>query len=112
MDVLETEGKIVFLKKVIEGIAAHSYGIHVAELAGLPETVIQRATELLNLQAPCAAAPTDFTVPERKTSPENNLFSDEELVINEILSTNTDDTTPLQALQMLTRWKKTLFAGN
>ena len=45
LDVLETEGKIVFLKKVIEGIAAHSYGVHVAELAGLPETVIQRATE-------------------------------------------------------------------
>jgi len=113
LDVLETEGKIVFLKKVIEGIAAHSYGVHVAELAGLPEEVIQRATELLNAHTPGDAASTDFTVPEKKkTHPENNLFSDEELVINEILSTNTDDTTPLQALQMLTRWKKTLLPGD
>ena len=113
LDVLETEGKIVFLKKVIEGIAAHSYGVHVAELAGLPETVIRRATELLNAHVSCAAVSADFTVPEKKKDPpENSLFSDEEMVINEILSTNTDETTPLQALQMLNRWKKTLFAGN
>ena len=113
LDVLETEGKIVFLKKVIEGVAAHSYGVHVAELAGLPETVIRRATELLNAQVPGTTILTDFTVPEKKiTSPEKNLFSDEEMVINEILSTNTNETTPLQALQMLSRWKKTLFAGN
>ena len=113
LDVLETEGKIVFLKKVIEGIAAHSYGVHVAELAGLPEAVIQRATELLHTHISAASAPTDFTVPEKKnSSPEKNLFSDEELVINEILSTNTDETTPLQALQLLSRWKKALFAGN
>ena len=112
LDVLETEGKIVFLKKVIEGVAAHSYGVHVAELAGLPETVIRRATELLNAQVPGTTILTDFTVPEKqKTSPEKNLFSDEEMVINEILSTNADETTPLQALQMLSRWKKTLFAG-
>jgi len=52
-------------------------------------------------------------VPEKKhPSPEKNLFSDEELIINEILSTDTDGTTPLQALQMISRWKKTLFAGN
>ena len=112
LDVLETEGKIVFLKKVIEGVAAHSYGVHVAELAGLPETVIRRATELLNAQVPGTTILTDFTVPEKKiTSPEKNLFSDEEMVINEILSTNADEITPLQALQMIARWKKTLFAG-
>ena len=68
---------------------------------------------MLNAHTPGDAASTDFTVPEKqKTHPENNLFSDEELVINEILSTNTDDTTPLQALQMLTRWKKTLLPGD
>ena len=109
----ETEGKIVFLKKVIEGIAAHSYGVHVAELAGLPETVIRRATELLNTQVSGTAVSTDFTVPEKKPpSPEKNLFSDEELIINEILSTDTDGTTPLQALQMISRWKKTLLPQN
>ena len=113
LDVLETEGKIVFLKKVIEGIAAHSYGVHVAELAGLPDTVIRRATELLSVQVSGTAVPADFTVPEKKTAaPEKNLFSDEELIINEILSTNTDETTPIQALQMINRWKRTLFAGN
>lgn len=113
LDVLETEGKIVFLKKVIEGIAAHSYGVHVAALAGLPETVIKRAAEILKNEISTAIGNADFTVPEKKTNrPEKNLFSDEELIINEILSTNTDDITPLQALQLLSRWKKTLFANN
>jgi len=112
LDVLETEGKIVFLKKVIEGIAAHSYGIHVAGLAGLPETVIKRATDILNSEASAPTVQADFTVPEKKKNTlENNLFSDEELIINEILSTNTDETTPIQALQMLSRWKNTLFAN-
>ena len=111
LDVLETEGKIVFLKKVVEGIAAHSYGIHVAELAGLPETVIRRATELLNTTISDATVHTDFTVPEKKKNMlERNLFSDEELIINEILSTDTDETTPIQALQMINRWKNALFA--
>ena len=110
LDVLETEGKIIFLKKVIEGIAAHSYGVHVAELAGLPDPVIKRATEILNNEISSTASGTDFTVPERKkNSPEKNLFSDEELIINEILSTDTDETTPIQALQLISRWKNTLF---
>ena len=116
LDVLESEGKIVFLKKVIEGIAAHSYGIHVAELAGLPQPVIQRATELLSAAIPdtpvssSAAAAQDYTVPEKKkAAPEQNLFSDEELIINEMLSVNTDATTPIEALQMISRWKNTLL---
>lgn len=115
LDVLESEGKIVFLKKVIEGIAAHSYGIHVAELAGLPQTVIQRATELLSIALPDtsasgSAAAQDFTVPEKKkNASEQNLFSDEEMVINEMLSINIDATTPIEAFQMISRWKKTLF---
>ncbi|WP_040228215.1 DNA mismatch repair protein MutS [Bhargavaea cecembensis] len=43
----EQSGRVIFLHKVKEGPADKSYGIHVAELAGLPEPVIRRATELL-----------------------------------------------------------------
>jgi DNA mismatch repair protein MutS len=43
----EIDNKIVFLHKIIEGGADKSYGIHVAELAGLPESVIKRAKDLL-----------------------------------------------------------------
>jgi DNA mismatch repair protein MutS len=52
MAVLETEGRIVFLKQVRPGPADHSYGIHVAKLAGVPEEVVDRAGEILGgLQA-------------------------------------------------------------
>ncbi len=40
--------KIVFLRKVINGTGDKSYGIHVAKMAGLPEKIIIRATEILN----------------------------------------------------------------
>lgn len=46
--VKEWEGKIVFLYKMIDGCAQRSYGIHVAQLAGLPTSVIQRASEILD----------------------------------------------------------------
>jgi DNA mismatch repair protein MutS len=44
---VEREGKVVFLHRIVEGGADRSYGIHVAELAGLPVEVIQRAKEIL-----------------------------------------------------------------
>ena len=47
LQVLEENGSIVFLKKVIEGSSSSSYGIHVAKLAGIPSSVIKRATQLL-----------------------------------------------------------------
>ncbi|MGB4573319.1 MAG: DNA mismatch repair protein MutS [Rectinemataceae bacterium] len=46
MAVLENENEIVFLKRLKEGPAAGSYGIHVARLAGIPESVLSRAREL------------------------------------------------------------------
>ncbi len=45
--VSEQDGKVVFLHKIVPGGADRSYGIHVAQLAGLPAPVIQRATEIL-----------------------------------------------------------------
>jgi len=47
VQVLEEDGKIIFLRKITEGTADKSYGIYVAELAGLPKVVIERAQHLL-----------------------------------------------------------------
>jgi DNA mismatch repair protein MutS len=47
MDIREDNGKIIFLHKIVAGIADKSYGIHVAELAGIPKKVIRRAYEVL-----------------------------------------------------------------
>lgn len=118
MDVSDKDGKVVFLRKMKEGASENSYGIHVASLAGIPESVINRANEILSgLQT--AAESGSKVVIETSTTPvvqknpllsENlpGLFSDEELIIDEILSVDTDDITPKQALQMIERWKKSL----
>jgi len=47
MAVTEEEGKVIFLRKVVPGGADRSYGIHVAQLAGIPKAVIRRAEEIL-----------------------------------------------------------------
>ncbi|HZD84004.1 MAG TPA: DNA mismatch repair protein MutS [Candidatus Angelobacter sp.] len=50
VSVKEIDGKVVFLYKLIQGESEHSYGIHVAKMAGVPIHIIQRATEILNFQ--------------------------------------------------------------
>jgi DNA mismatch repair protein MutS len=49
MAVREESGKVIFMRKVLPGGADRSYGIHVAQLAGLPRTVIRRSEELLSM---------------------------------------------------------------
>ncbi|HUJ26071.1 MAG TPA: DNA mismatch repair protein MutS [Myxococcales bacterium] len=48
MAVSESEGRVVFLRKIVPGGASRSYGIQVAKLAGLPEVVLRRAREILH----------------------------------------------------------------
>ena len=46
VSVQEVGSKIIFLRKLMPGGSAHSFGIHVAKLAGMPKTVLQRAKKL------------------------------------------------------------------
>lgn len=119
MDVLEQNGSVVFLKKVKEGVTGNSYGIHVAKLAGIPQAVIDRANVILShIQAlandnpvilddvPAKSSESEKTLAAAPVNP--GLFSDEEIIISEILSVDTDNLTPLNALQIIVRWKKAL----
>ena len=121
MDVREDNGSVVFLRKVKEGVTANSYGIHVARLAGIPQNVIDRAKVILaRIQSLAQDNPIlmeDIPLSEQnntlKNNDENNyktpgLFSDEEIIISEILSLDVDNVTPLNALQIISRWQKTL----
>lgn len=60
IDVREHNNEIIFMHKIVAGVASRSYGIHVAKMAGMPESVVARAQAVLdNLEsngAPCAAA--------------------------------------------------------
>ncbi|ERK01510.1 DNA mismatch repair protein MutS [Treponema socranskii subsp. socranskii VPI DR56BR1116 = ATCC 35536] len=110
MDVSEENGTVVFLRKVKEGAAENSYGIHVARLAGVPQSVIDRASVILaHIQNLAANKPVLDSVPDVRSVFETpGLFSDEEIVLDEILSADTDNMTPLAALQAVARWKKSL----
>ncbi len=120
MDVSEEESKVIFLRKIREGASENSYGIHVASLAGVPNVVIRRANEILeNLQssAESSAGKNAEILTLQKAESENvpqkslkmpGLFSDEEIVLDEILSCDPDDMTPRQALDLVSRWKKEL----
>ncbi len=112
LDVLETDGKIIFLKKIKSGITEKSYGIHAAQLAGIPSSIITRAKEILDsLQQ--TASYTEMkdqkTIQKEIKESDQFLFGPEELIIDEILSINPDTLTPLESLQKLARWKKTLM---
>ena len=119
LDVLEAEGKIVFLKKVVPGAAGNSYGIHVAGLAGIPQSVLTRAENLLYMrsqfqkertiqEASPSAQGSEEKTPSSPAEKGLSLFPEEELILNEILSTNPDETAPIKALQLIASWKNRL----
>ncbi len=102
--VSEEEGKVVFLRQVVPGGADRSYGVHVAQLAGLPRDVVARAQEVLKQleedkgsNAAGVAQPALFsfqTPPHESVSPATQ-------VEKEILSLAPDQMTPLEALAKL-----------
>jgi DNA mismatch repair protein MutS len=107
MAVKEVGGRVVFLRKVVPGAADRSYGIHVAELAGIPGEVTARAREVLeNLEkqeldvqgAPVIARKQG----ESAGSGQYLLFSaEEELAIEKLRTVDLDRMTPLAGLALL-----------
>ncbi len=98
--------KIVFLRKVIKGAGDKSYGIHVAKMAGLPENIIFRATEILNQYL------SDDDKRELSTKPidaksQISIFEQREKRLSEALANlDINALTPLEALQKIDELKK------
>jgi DNA mismatch repair protein MutS len=129
MEVLEQGEKIVFLRKLKEGPAAESYGIHVARLAGLSHPVLQRAEQIMELlkmrDADLSETFHAGNISNREES--GNIVNRGENTINK--NKNSDETdknidierllrgidpermTPLEALNLLCEWKKLLSNG-
>ncbi len=108
MRVKEWNDDIIFLHEVTEGSADHSYGIHVAKLAGLPQAVITRAKEVLNTlqQKETTGAINQlaedlplFLQPTRAHTPPADPALEE--LRNELKDHNPDELTPRQALDLL-----------
>lgn len=103
--VSEEEGKVVFLRQVVPGGADRSYGVHVAQLAGLPRDVVARAQEVLAqleegntaAAAPNAAQPALFSIQPAQPV---TAYADDE-VRDAVLDLSPDQMTPLEALAKL-----------
>jgi len=104
--VKEFGDRIVFLRKIQRGPGDRSYGIHVAQMAGLPTTIIQRAREILNHHLALKDLSTG-TKPPTETSKQISLFEAQESELKKDLSAmDINSITPLQALEALDALKK------
>ena len=106
VEVKEFGDKIVFLRSIAKGTGDKSYGIHVAQMAGLPKSVIHRATEILNhhIQQSAEKGGT-YTPPE--PSNQMTLFQEQEFKLRKKLNElDVNTMTPLEALQTLDEIKK------
>lgn len=110
VEVKEGPDGVEFLHRVIPGAADRSYGIHVAQLAGLPSPIIERSEEILaQLEQEATRKPSSDR--KRKKEDEKNdqlsIFNAaNHRVIQAIKNINPDSITPLEALQELARLKK------
>jgi DNA mismatch repair protein MutS len=115
MEVLDRGGEIVFLRKLKEGPAAESYGLHVARLAGLSESVLRRAAEIMERikegeeifhkalpesAAPVADRPGEAAVPDTRLH----------RIAEDMAALDLNRITPLEALNRIHEWKA-LFDG-
>ena len=107
--VSEEGGEVTFLHHIVPGGADRSYGIHVAQLAGLPRDVILRANDILrDLER---RAPTTAVEPSRLSSGQQiALFPDSSPFLDELRQLDVNALTPLQAINKLYEWKQR-YAG-
>jgi DNA mismatch repair protein MutS len=105
MGVREYGGKVYFLRTVEEGSADRSYGIHVAELAGIPKKVVERARKILEELE--KKKPQSLEIQKKNLQP--TLFEKDEKIeelIEKLQKLDIQNTTPLQALSLLEEIKK------
>ncbi len=115
VSVKEVGNKVVFLRKLKKGGSAHSFGIHVAAMAGMPRKVIDRADAMLSmLEKSHSHDNLDEAIKESKKVDNMQLSFiqlDDPLLLqikDDILNTNIDTLTPVEALMKLNEIKKML----
>jgi len=107
--VREWGDKVIFLRKLMEGSADKSYGIHVAQLAGLPKEVLERAKEILYDLEKNAYREDGMPKLARveKEPKQLSLFAElEQSIIKELNALKVEDMTPIEALNKLQELKE------
>ncbi|MFA7247507.1 MAG: DNA mismatch repair protein MutS, partial [Dehalococcoidia bacterium] len=108
MAVAEEGGKVIFLRKVIPGGADRSYGIHVAQLAGLPKAVIRRAEQILQQLEEDQASRRNGTGRESTDaqSLQLSIFGRSSEIESELKDLDIDSMSPIEAINKLYELKK------
>ncbi len=114
--VKEVDGKVIFLRKLERGGSEHSFGIHVAKLAGMPKSIVKRADEILkqlereNRQTGTVTGKTITEGPSSAGGMQLSFFQLDDPVLcqirDEILNLDVNNLTPLEALNKLNDIKR------
>jgi DNA mismatch repair protein MutS len=109
LSVEESGSEVVFLRALKRGAIGRSYGIYVARLAGVPDEVVEKAKAVLAAVSSKARA---MPVAQHPLPVQASLFEDRNAdIIDEILKTDPNTLTPIQALNLLNRLREKI-AGN
>ena len=101
--VTEVDNQVVFLHHIVPGGTDRSYGIHVAQLAGIPRTVILRASEILKqLESTSGYAVQESPVIVQQMA----LFPETNPLLDELKDLDLNTLPPLQALNLLYEWQQ------
>ena len=101
--VSEADGKVVFLHKIVPGGADRSYGIHVAQLAGLPSPVIQRASEIMAELEKTSGRAVKI---DPHAAQQIMLFPESSPLLNELKELDINSLSPIEALNKLFEWQR------
>lgn len=113
VSVKELKDTVLFIRKLVKGGSAHSFGIHVAKMAGMPQTVIQKAQKLLKKLEKNHSSDALNTIKSSKEDMQLNIFNLDDPLLEEIrediLSLDINTLTPVEALMKLNELKKILL---
>ena len=115
VSVREMDGRVIFMRKLMPGGSEHSFGIHVAKLAGMPKSIVKRSEQILSkLEAndnrgDIKSAPT-ASIADSREGVQLNFFQLDDPVLSqvrdEILGIDVNNLTPLEALNKLNEIQK------
>lgn len=120
VSVKEADGKVIFMRKLERGGSEHSFGIHVAEIAGMPRSIVKRSNEILrqlesdNSQVGSVGKPSVKRLEENRDGMQLSFFQLDDPVLcqvrDEILGLDINNLTPMEALNKLSEIKKIIGA--
>lgn len=113
VSVAEERGKVIFLRKLSKGGSAHSFGIHVAKIAGVPPSIVRRASQVLEqLEAAHGEKKDVKGIASSREGMELSIFQLDDPLLSDIrsriLELDIDNLTPLQSLGILHELKSLL----